>query len=73
MTAAWNADLTVTEAVDAADGVPARIVASIADPMQIIETAPFAAASIEVTVTMADGAPLPAQVGQTLLARLRVT
>ena len=79
MPAAWSGDLTVTEAVDAvvdpenpANDAPARIAAEFADPSLIIESAPWVAAQVTVTVVMAAGAPLPAQVGATVSTRLRV-
>lgn len=73
MSAAWSADLVVTEAVEAAGGDPARIVAASPDPALIIEGQPWLAASLTFTVVMADGAPLPATIGQTLVIRSRVT
>jgi hypothetical protein len=79
MPAAWSGDLTVTEAVAAVvdeenpeNDAPARLVAEFADPSLIIEVAPWIAAQVQVTVTMAGGAPLPAQVGQTVTFRTRV-
>jgi hypothetical protein len=80
MSAAWSGDLTVTEAVDAVvdpdhpeNNAPARIVAEFADPSLIIEAAPWVAGQITVTVVMAGGAPLPAQVGANIAFRTRVT
>lgn len=79
MSASWGGDLTVTEAVDAvvdeedpANSTPARIVATTSGPGTIIESAPWLAEQVQVTVIMAAGAPLPATVGQTLTIRTRV-
>ena len=66
--AAWNADLPVT----AVDTAARTFTAEIDDPDQIIMQPPDLADRITVTIHMQDGAPLP-QVGQTLLARTRIT
>lgn len=80
MGASWAVDLTVTEAVDAVvdeetpeNNAPARIVATSPNAALIAESSPWLAAELVLTVTMADGAPLPATIGQTVVIRSRVT
>jgi hypothetical protein len=68
----WSGDLTVDSVTPAAGGDPAQFTAVLDDPALIVESPPWLAGSVTVTVVMADGVDLPVDVGATIAAHLRV-
>lgn len=74
----WNADLPVTDVVDAvidqdneANNVAGSFTCSTADPMQIVMAPETALSAMSITFTMASGVPVPFEVGDVLLSRNR--
>lgn len=69
----WTAQLTVTSVVPTTPGVPGSFVASIDDPLLIVESPSTRLASITTTFVVADDTvAVPVQVDQTINAALRV-
>lgn len=79
MAISWNADLPVTGVVDAvidpdneANNVAGEFTCGTTDPMAIVMAPDSALSALSLTFTMALGVPVPVEVGQVLLTRLRV-